>query len=50
MTLTKSDLEMGLKKYNQAVIDAENDKEFAMMIVEALENKIKKMEEKENGE
>lgn len=51
MTLSKKDLETGLKKYEQAIIDAENDKEFAEMIVEALKNKIintKEMEE--NGE
>jgi hypothetical protein len=52
MSLKISDLEVGLKKYVQAITDAENDKEFAEMIVEALEKKIeiKKLEEIENGE
>ena len=47
MSLSLSDLKVGHKKYVQAISDAENDKEFAELVAEALENKIKKLEEKE---
>lgn len=47
MTLTKEDLETGLEKYKKAIENAENDREFAQIVVEALENKIKNIEEKE---
>lgn len=52
MSLQITDLELGLKKYTQAITDAENDAEFARIVVEALEKKIaeKKISEvNENG-
>lgn len=44
MSLTLKDLEIGLEKYKAAITGAENDKEFAEMVVEALEQKIGKMD------
>lgn len=50
MSLTIKDLEEGLKKYEQAIENAENDREFAQIVIAALKKEIEEKSIKDTGD